>query len=74
MNKQIWELAFNSGFDVDPTGTFGNYSEMYKIKKFAELIIQKCCAEITEEPFNAGAASAWLKDYFEIQENENDYK
>jgi hypothetical protein len=35
--------------------------------KFAELIVQECCNEISQEPFNAGAASAWLKQYFGVE-------
>lgn len=39
MNKRIAALANQSGFDVDDSGKFGNYSEMYRLEKFAELII-----------------------------------
>jgi hypothetical protein len=42
MNERIAKLANESGFDVDKTGTFGNYSEMHRLEKFAELIVQEC--------------------------------
>jgi hypothetical protein len=51
MKEQIAKLANESGFDVDKTGSFGNYSEMHRLEKFAELIIREC-AQIVE-------ASAW---------------
>jgi hypothetical protein len=38
----------------------------------AELIVLECCREITQEPFSAGAASAWLKDYFGVKNESND--
>ena len=42
MNECIAKLANQSGFDVDATGKFGNYSEMHRLKKFAELIVKEC--------------------------------
>lgn len=36
--------------------------------KFAELIVQECCNQITQEPFNAGAASQFIKQQFGIGE------
>jgi hypothetical protein len=36
--------------------------------KFAELLIRECCKEITQEPFNAGMASLWLKEHFGVEE------
>jgi len=42
MKEQIAKLANESGFDVDKTGTFGNYSEMHRLEKFAELIVREC--------------------------------
>jgi hypothetical protein len=42
MNERIAKLANESGFDVDKTGTFGNYSEMHRLEKFAELIVKEC--------------------------------
>lgn len=38
------------------------------VKKFTELIVLECCNEITQEPFNAGSASAWLKKHFGVEE------
>lgn len=40
MNERIAKLANESGFDVDKSGVFGNYSEMHRIEKLAELILQ----------------------------------
>jgi hypothetical protein len=42
MNERVFELANESGFDVDKTGTFGNHSEIHRLKKFAELIVREC--------------------------------
>jgi len=42
MNECIAKLANQSGFDVDITGKFGNYSEMHRLEKFAELIVAEC--------------------------------
>ena len=39
-----------------------------ELEKFVELIVRECCKEITQEPFNAGAASLWLKEHFGIKE------
>jgi hypothetical protein len=39
MNKHIAKLANQSGFDVDATGKFGNYSEIYRLEKFVELFV-----------------------------------
>ena len=47
MNESIAKLANQSGFDVDSTGKFGNYSEMHRLEKFAELIVREC-ADIGE--------------------------
>jgi hypothetical protein len=48
MNEQIAKFANESGFDVDKTGTFGNYSEIHRLEKFAELIVREC-ADICED-------------------------
>ena len=42
MNERIAKLANQAGFDVDNTGKFGNYSEMARAEKFAELIVWEC--------------------------------
>ena len=47
MNERIATLANESGFDVDKTGTFGNYSEMHRLEKFAGLIVQDCIQQMT---------------------------
>jgi len=46
MNERIAKLANQSGFDVDATGKFGNYSEIHRLEKFAELILQECILSI----------------------------
>ena len=48
MNERIAKLANESGFDVDKTGTFGNYSEMHRLEKFAELIVKECLMIVYE--------------------------
>ena len=44
MNKQLAELAAKSGFDVGIHNglILGNFSDMYKLDKFAELIVREC--------------------------------
>lgn len=49
MNERIAKLANGCGFDVDKTGTFGNYSEMHRLEKFAELIVKECAKVIQNE-------------------------
>lgn len=49
MNKTIYKLANDSGFDVDTTGKYGNISEMYKIQKFSQLLIDDICKGISAE-------------------------
>ena len=48
MNERIAKLANQAGFDVDNTGKFGNYSEMARAEKFAELIVKECMDTIAE--------------------------
>ena len=48
MNERIAKFANQSGFDVDATGKFGNYSEIHRLEKFAELIVKECLEQITE--------------------------
>jgi hypothetical protein len=69
MNERIAKLANESGFDVDKTGTFGNYSEMHRLEKFAELIVKECYLWAKEngglgceEDFEA------LKEHFGVEE------
>ena len=44
MNEQIAKLASKSGFDVGIHEglILGNFSDMYKIEKLAELIVREC--------------------------------
>ena len=46
MNEQIAKLANESGFDVDKTGAFGNYSEMHRLEKLVDSIINECADKI----------------------------
>ncbi len=74
MNERIKELIeqaterhkIGSKYN-DPTIDYG-FEEFFNKQKFAELIIRECCKEITQEPFNAGMASLWLKEHFGIEE------
>jgi hypothetical protein len=54
MNKQIAELASKSGFDVGIHNglILGNFSDMHKLDKFAELIVRECVAQIEIEKGN----------------------
>jgi hypothetical protein len=65
MTKRIKELMAQSGFDPASIERMG---VMPQAEKFAELIVKECCNEITQEPFNAGAASVWLQKHFGIEE------
>ena len=53
MNKQIAELAAKSGFEVGIHDglILGNFSDMYKLEKFAELIVRKC-ADLCTNPLD----------------------
>lgn len=44
MNERIAKLAAKSGFDVGIHDglILGNFSDMYKLEKFAELIVREC--------------------------------
>jgi len=78
MNERIAKLANESGFDVDKTGTFGNYSEMHRLEKFAELIVRECCLALwTEECHTSDLAfdevkrnATRIKEHFGIDPNE----
>jgi len=63
MNEQIAKFANESGFDVDKTGTFGNYSEIHRLEKFAELIVQRTLAivEAHTEIFQSSEARAMVE-------------
>lgn len=50
MNERIAKFANQSGFDVDATGKFGNYSEIHRLEKFAELIVQECAKVCRDQP------------------------
>lgn len=67
MNEQIAKLANQAGFDVDSTGKFGNYSEMHRVEKFAELIVRECVQTLidnTPERYtNESAEEDWDKGY-----------
>lgn len=67
MNERIRELSAEAG--LQPFEDCGP-GYVYKMEKFAELIVLECCKEITQEPFNAGAASLWLKQHFGVEEQE----
>ena len=48
MKPTIAAMAAKSGFDVSADGRFGNYSDMYKLEKFADMIIDECCEAVME--------------------------
>jgi hypothetical protein len=60
MNERIAKLANESGFDVDKTGAFGNYSEMVRVQKFVQLIVQECINTI-----DPNVGEKWFKDMSE---------
>jgi hypothetical protein len=71
MNERIAKLANESGFDVDKTGTFGNYSEMHRLEKFAELIVKECLEIAIEEERHApfeGPVETKIRQHFGVEE------
>lgn len=74
MNERIVELTVLAdryawdkvGKKYNDDGQLNWKWEDVKLAKFAELIVKECCAEISQEPFNAGSASAWLKEHFGV--------
>ena len=68
MNKRIKQLADQAENYAYSAVIGGSECMEAYTQKFAELIVRECCKEITQEPFNAGAASLWLKDYFGVKE------
>ena len=71
MNEQIAKLANECGFDIDKTGTFGNYSEMHRLEKFAELIVRECMLVIEDAVDHREPASTYvakLADHFGVTE------
>ena len=72
MNNRIKEIAEEAGIttnlDTDYFEKDMNKWVDYFSGKFAKLIVLECCKEIKSEPFNAGAESDWLKQYFGIEE------
>jgi len=65
MNERIARLANQVGFDVDNTGKFGNYSEMTRVEKFAELIVLEC-AGVTLDYKNDDYYTGWCDHAEEI--------
>jgi hypothetical protein len=70
MNERIAKLANESGFDVDKTGTFGDYSVMHRVEKFAELIVRECSlvadrAHAEDMGWNIGEI---IKEHFGVEE------
>lgn len=71
MNEHIAKLANQSGFDVDDSGKFGNYSEMHRLEKFAELIVREC-AELNFRELGLSGSSSFdvgrmIKQHFGVE-------
>lgn len=70
MNERIAKLASKAGFDVGIHEglILGNFSDMYKIEKFAELIVNEC-ADISDASFHDGSAGyTAILNHFGIKE------
>lgn len=73
MNKRFAKLANECGFDVDKTGIFGNYSEMYRLEKFAELIVRECTevcvSRAGNSDYNTGRmhCASDIKEHFGVE-------
>lgn len=59
MKPTIAAMAAKSGFDVSADGRFGNYSDMYKLEKFAEMLIDQCCAIVDDAVDRREPASSY---------------
>ena len=68
MNERIAKLANESGFDVDKSGTFGNYSEMHRLEKFAELIVRECADIATKNQYQSYTAGHYVLKHFGVEE------
>ncbi len=69
--EQIAKLANESGFDVDKTGTFGNYSEMHRLEKFAELLVKECMSKALQGQLtnmNGNQIAYIIKEHFGVEE------
>jgi hypothetical protein len=66
MNERIAKLANESGFDVDKTGTFGDYSVMHRVEKFAELIIRECAEVANAHDCNHSGNDGAILNYFGV--------
>ena len=69
MKEQTAKLANECGFDVDKTGTFGNYSEMRRLEKFAELIVRECADLVDRAISDGGVDGRILKEHFGVDDN-----
>jgi hypothetical protein len=65
MNEHLAILAANAGFDIGIHDglILGNFSDMHKCQKFAELIIKEC-SELTLDFKNTEHYNGWI-DYRE---------
>jgi len=68
MKEQTAKLANECGFDVDKTGTFGNYSEIHRLEKFAELIVKECAAMTRNLSPHGELAEKAVKEHFGVKE------
>ena len=59
MKPTIAAMAAKSGFDVSADGRFGNHSDMYKLEKFAALIIDQCCKIVDDAVNHREPASSY---------------
>lgn len=76
MNETIDNIIFEAGcpkycnpHHPDLEGYIVNQEVLNKLIK---VIVRDCGEEITKEPFNAGAASDWLKEHFGIENERKD--
>jgi hypothetical protein len=70
MNEQIAKLASQAGFDVGMHDgmILGNFSDMHKCQKLAELIINECistCA--TDKLGKTASAEDLIKEHFGVK-------
>ena len=65
LEKQAWEFVDKTWDWTNPDNP--NKATLFKTK-FAELIVAECANIAASEPFNAGAASAYIKEHFGVEE------
>lgn len=67
MNETVAKLASKAGFDIGMHDgmILGNFSDMHKCQKFAELVIKECIIAADKNPYVC--AETLINDHFGIK-------